>query len=158
MSREIETIMNDVRNLSHEYAPQIQTVDNLNNALISFISRINLKNKIEFKFIIENDRLYSIDQNLALEIYRIVTELLKNIVSHSQASKAFISISTFKSDVKIEVEDNGIGFNQTKDNNEQGIGIRNIHTRVRLSGGNIKFAEKENNTGTRVVIDLPFKY
>jgi len=158
MSREIEILMNDVRALSHEYAPYIQTVDNLNNALLSFISRINFKHNIDCQLIIESDRLYSIDKDLALEIYRIVTELLKNIVSHSQASRASVRINTVMSDVKIEVEDNGVGLVNISDKIDQGIGIRNINTRVSLSGGKVNFANKKNGNGTKIVIEMPFKY
>jgi signal transduction histidine kinase len=158
ISREIEIIMNDVRALSHEYAPYIQTVDNLNNALLSFISRINFKHNIDCQLIIESDRLYSIDKDLAIEIYRIVTELLKNIVSHSQASRASVRINTVMSDVKIEVEDNGVGLVSTSEKTDNGVGIRNIHTRVSLSGGKVNFADKENGNGTKIVIEMPFKY
>jgi signal transduction histidine kinase len=158
ISREIEIIMNDVRALSHEYAPYIQTVDNLNNALLSFISRINFKHNIDCQLIIESDRLYSIDKDLAIEIYRIVTELLKNIVSHSQASRASVRINTVMSDVKIEVEDNGVGLVSTSEKTDNGVGIRNIHTRVSLSGGKVNFADKENGKGTKIVIEMPFKY
>ena len=157
LNKEIETLSFEVRNLSHEYAPYIQDLNSLRNSLTSFIHRINSRNEINCTLVIEDSQLNYLDKSIALETYRIITELLKNIISHAKASNAVVAVTSKSAIIQIEVEDNGIGLPQasTAAGDTVGIGLRNIQTRVSLSGGNINFTEGVNGSGTKVVIEMP---
>ncbi len=157
LNKEIETLSFDVRNLSHEYAPYVQDIKSLRNALTNFIHRINSRNELNCKLSIEDYQLNFLDPSIALETYRIITELLKNIISHAKASNAIVTVSSKSTVIHIEVEDNGIGIptDIPSGKSDPGIGIRNIQTRVSLSGGNINFSNGQNGNGTKVVIELP---
>ena len=157
LNKEIETLSFDVRNLSHEYAPYVHDINSLRDALTNFIHRINSRNELNCKLSIEDYQLTYLNQSIALETYRIITELLKNIISHAKASKAIVSVSSKETVIHIEVEDNGIGIptETPSSKSDPGIGIRNIQTRVSLSGGNIQFSNGQNGNGTKVVIELP---
>lgn len=155
ISDEIEKLSFDVRNLSHEYAPFIDDSNSLEKALLNFITRIQAKNEINCKLHYDVASNSQIQPNIAIELYRIVTELLKNIVVHAKAQHANVDISTNNMTILIKVEDDGIGL-QTKDQKkEHGIGLRNINTRVQLAGGSIQFEETANQEGTKVSIQIP---
>ncbi|PMD85992.1 hypothetical protein BWI97_26495 [Siphonobacter sp. BAB-5405] len=65
-------------------------------------------------------------------IYRIIQEVLTNIVKHSQATEAVVQVFLNKKLVRITVEDDGIGYTLNEKTN--GIGIRNMYKRAELAG------------------------
>lgn len=86
-------------------------------------------------------------KHLEIAIYRIVQELINNVIKHAAATKASINLSFKKKQITIRVEDNGIGFNMLKVK-DGGIRIPSIENKLhplngkmdisaRISGGSI---------------------
>ena len=99
-----------------------------------------------------NDRL---DQELEVQTYRIIQELISNVIKHSRANMLEIQINRFENILSLIIEDNGVGFN-VKDitTSNKGIGLKNIASRVNhLKGELIIDSSKEK--GTTVSIDIP---
>lgn len=88
-----------------------------------------------------------------LIIFRIVQELLNNVVKHSAATAIDIVLDYQPKKMWITVKDNGKGFETGKQQDNKGLGLRNIHNRIALINGNISF-ESEENKGTAVTIEL----
>lgn len=93
-----------------------------------------------------------------LIIFRIIQELINNIIKHAKASTILIQL-TYKPDTfSISVNDNGTGFDLTPlnagENSKFGLGIRNIHKRAQLIGAHFSIASTLG-AGTTVTLLLP---
>lgn len=88
---------------------------------------------------------------LQLTVYRIIQELINNIIKHSGATEAIVQINQHNKTLVITVEDNGKGFNYIKD--KKGIGLLNIESRLSLVRGKMEVDSSES-LGTSVYIEL----
>lgn len=84
-------------------------------------------------------------------MYRIVRELIQNIVKHAQATEAIIEIVQEQQLFNIVVEDNGIGFDP-KDSHK-GFGLQNLQYRVQSLQGTISI-ESARGMGTTINISF----
>lgn len=87
----------------------------------------------------------------ALSLYRIVQELIHNALKHGQANEATVEIGTDDQHLRINVEDNGKGWEITGDGLEQGTGISNIKRRIKILGGTMEI-DSRLGIGTTVYI------
>ena len=86
-----------------------------------------------------------------LSVYRIVQELLGNIIKHSKATQAIVQLSVNQNTLSLTVEDNGIGF--VSGNNAKGMGITSVQSRVVAMNGRM---EMEASPGNGVSAYLEF--
>lgn len=93
-------------------------------------------------------------QNLEFEIaiYRIVQELMSNILKHAEATKADIHITKDSNQFTLIVEDNGKGFDP-ENPDKFGMGMANIKQRVAALGGAVTFDSKLG-AGATVIIEI----
>jgi len=90
-----------------------------------------------------------------VNIYRMVQECISNIVKHSQATDAFISIKRDEHAILFTVRDNGKGFVVSKSNRtaRSGFGLRLIQERAQMMGGETVL-ESAPGRGTQITIKL----
>lgn len=93
-----------------------------------------------------------IENTLEIQIFRIIQELLTNIIKHSNASEANIQFSEQGSTLTIMVEDNGKGFNLNT--SKSGIGLTNVEKRIEKMNGEIVIDTSEGN-GTTIILNIP---
>ena len=89
-----------------------------------------------------------------IHFYRIVQELLTNILKHSQATEANLTIRRAGPVLRALIQDNGCGFDSGEARRHEGFGLRGIRERVRTIGGSLQF-ETGAGEGTTVVIEVP---
>jgi signal transduction histidine kinase len=98
-------------------------------------------------------------------VYRVVQEALNNAAKHAKASEISISVSGGPEGVRIEVRDNGTGFNSTAFNatashsdmgSERGLGLLGIKERVRQLGGDANI-DSRPGSGTTLLANIPFR-
>jgi len=90
---------------------------------------------------------------LQITVYRIVQELLSNAVRHGKATNIVVQCSQNERDFIIAVEDNGIGFDKTKLEKNDGIGLSTIKSRVSYYLGKLELISAPGE-GTTVHIEL----
>lgn len=95
----------------------------------------------------------SFSQLLKTYLYRIAQEALNNIVKHSGASRAVISIFSDISKVYLHIEDNGVGYDPSKVN-ESGNGMYNMKERAILLGGKFEVIASKGN-GVKIQAEFP---
>ena len=90
-----------------------------------------------------------------MSIYRIVLELINNIVKHAQANKVTVQIIKYPDYINLSVEDNGSGFDYLNALQEKkGIGLGNVLSRVDYLRGKMN-VDSVPGRGTTVIIDVP---
>jgi signal transduction histidine kinase len=93
------------------------------------------------------------DETLKTLLYRIVRELLFNVVKHAETGEARLSLTREKEGLRVVVEDEGKGFVPDKQL-KGGLGLVSIRERIEQLGGTIEIASQPGE-GTRVVIEVP---
>jgi len=94
-------------------------------------------------------------KHLEIAIYRIVQELINNVIKHAAATKASINLSFKKKQITIRVEDNGIGFNMLKVK-DGGIRIPSIENKLHLLNGKMDISARISG-GSIITIQLSDK-
>jgi len=101
---------------------------------------------------------YEAEKQKELIIFRIVQEVLNNIIKHAAASRITILLSYQINGLCITISDNGKGFDldflQKSHGQIKGLGIRNMHSRARMAGGIFSITSTIGK-GTTVNINLP---
>jgi len=87
-------------------------------------------------------------------IYRIVQEIINNIIKHAAASTIRLSMSQHDYGTLLSIHDNGQGISKEAIHASTGIGWKNINARVHLMSGQIKILSSKQS-GTQIEIILP---
>jgi signal transduction histidine kinase len=90
----------------------------------------------------------------ALCLYRILQETTRNIVRHSGASSATVTLGLAGTDLRLVVDDNGHGFDVERARRSGGLGLVSMHERVRSLDGTLTI-ESAPGRGTRVEANVP---
>lgn len=113
------------------------------------------KVKMRANFILhdELDELLLKDSTLPLIIYRIVQELLNNAMKHSEATEVTLNLSSIPDGLELYYEDNGIGFDFSKIETIDSMGIRGIHERVKAFNGTMDM-QTSPSLGMKMTIQI----
>lgn len=117
---------------------------------------INTEIQFELKGNIEEKRY---DYNTEINLFRVISELLNNSVKHGHPSKIKVSIEEINDYLRIDYTDNGKGFiisENGQTTKTKGMGLENIHSRVKSLKGNY-FIDSKPSGGTKVYIQIPLK-
>lgn len=131
-------------------------VSGLSEAIRHEISWMERSGKYEIGYIIEGEMpaVNSPDKDLIL--FRILQEILNNVIKHASASKINIKLEYLNEQLKFEIGDNGIGFDASDMPLEQrGMGLQNIRKRAGIIGGEVEIRSNPGK-GTSVTIFIPY--
>lgn len=141
IAAQIAHIGNEVRNMSHSFSPIILQDKGLYNAITDMVDIIRNNSSIDLQFEWLGEKQH-ISFQYQIIIYRIVQELIQNMLKYSKANNGILQIMVQKKLVSIYIEDNGEGINSKK--LKAGIGLRSIENLVQILQGNFKVESKEN--------------
>ena len=105
-------------------------------------------------------RLANLPQSTEIIVYRLVQECCNNIAKHSAASHVNISVSSADEILRLNVEDNGVGF-VVEDAlaRRDSFGLSGMRERVALLGGHFDIRSSSGGSkkdrGTRISVELP---
>ncbi|NIG56110.1 sensor histidine kinase [Chitinophaga sp. Cy-1792] len=141
-----DTIIQQLRYISQSLHPQALENLGLAHALDSFCSLINKNKQVKINFVGPEDT-YPVDQSKALHAYRVVQELINNIIKHAQATEVTVFYSNTPARLTIEVADNGneklLHTLDTAKQKINSLGLKNIESRLNIIGGAISFNKWE---------------
>ncbi|MEO6253287.1 MAG: sensor histidine kinase [Ferruginibacter sp.] len=143
--------INDLSDLSHSMSSEII----LNNGLIKALeyeeNQLKRSGLYEIHFTTTGNPIY-LESSTELVLFRIVQEVLNNIVKHAAASSIKMHVHYNEAYLSIEIHDNGKGFNVAE--HIQGTGVQNIKKRTALLNGNLEI-NSNKHTGTEIKIKIP---
>lgn len=142
----------EIRSVSHNMMPNALLKNSLASAVRDFIDKID-KRALKVHIYTEglDERL---DSNVETVLYRVIQECVNNVIKHAEASTLDISISRDKEGISATIEDNGKGFDTQDRSRFEGIGLKNISTRIEYLKGTVDF-DSAPGRGTLVAIHVP---
>jgi len=152
MSELLDSAAAEVRMISHQMMPKELEQFGLVPAIESLL-RNNLENsgiQFEFNQLGMEKRL---PQVVELNIFRIIQELLSNVLRHAEAKNLHVQLLKRQGAVVLIVEDDGKGF-EIKNDESFGIGLMNIESRIKMINSNFVI-ESEPGKGTTIRIRIP---
>ena len=145
----IDNSIEEIRLLSSRHVTPLKNVD-LEKLIENLIDNLNKATSIKTVLVYKiTNRL---NDDLKLNIYRIIQEQTNNIIKHSAAQNVTITIEELNNMINMKVTDDGKGFDITKERG--GIGISNIINRVETFNGKFKIESSVGN-GCKIWISLP---
>lgn len=148
----LDVSIRELRRVAHNMMPEMLVKFGLDEALKEYCSTVNATKLVEVKYqsLGVESRL---NQSAEIIVYRIIQELLNNILKHSKASEAFIQVIREDKRLNIIVEDNGKGLDIAALEKSKGAGWTNIRSRVEYLKGQLDI-NSEPGKGTLVNIEL----
>jgi two-component system, NarL family, sensor kinase len=148
----IDTSIKELRRVAHNMMPEMLTKFGLDEALKEYCNTINATKLLAVKY--QSLGMESrLEKATEIIMYRIVQELLNNILKHAAASEVFVQLIRENNRLNIVVEDNGRGFDTVLLENSKGAGWVNIRSRVEYLKGQLD-VHSETGKGTLVNIEL----
>lgn len=145
-----------VRGISHNLHSNILKQFGLNEAIRHFVNQLTKGTLIETSINLD-DRYPSEFNENNISIYRLVQELINNILKHGQATCIRINSQLDKGSLYLTIEHNGKGLRHEEFERlryeKEGLGLKNIQNRIILLKGTIQFSEEPE--GYRIAIELP---
>lgn len=154
LNQSSETI-DEIRDITYGLRPYLLDKLGLTEEIKTLLDKIAATNSIDiYPKIDDIDNLFS--EEAEMNIYRIVQEILNNILKHSDASEAIVEIKKHQAIVSIKISDDGHGFepdNLKNKNKRSGFGLQGLAERVQMIGGTYSIKSKISE-GTTVLVDL----
>jgi two-component system, chemotaxis family, CheB/CheR fusion protein len=149
----IEDISDDVRRTAHQLHPSLVEHLGLAAALRSLC--IDFSKQLKLRINCRQPNIQSpIAPEIALCLYRVAQEALRNVAQHSGAKSATVSLASARNQIRLTVSDKGAGFDRNGSNTKRGLGILSMEERVRSVGGKISI-DSSPGRGTRLVVEVP---
>jgi signal transduction histidine kinase len=144
--------IDEIRRISNNLMPSVLKEFGLITAVRNLCKMLNSLGKTNFSFEtnLENDIA---DKKKKIYIYRIIQEISNNILKHSDANNASITLNNSKQ-IKLIIMDNGKGFSIDAALKSSGNGIYNMKERVLALKGEIHI-ETSSGNGTLIEINIP---
>jgi len=148
----IDTSIKELRRVAHNMMPEMLKKFGLDEALKEYCNTINTTKLLTVKYqsLGMDARL---DKSIEIIIYRIIQELLNNIMKHAAATQAFVQLIRENNRLNVVVEDNGKGFDTTLLENSKGAGWINIRSRVDYLKGQLDI---NSDAGKGTLVNIEF--
>jgi signal transduction histidine kinase len=144
-----------IRHLSHELHPGVLQYAGLATALRSHCREFEREHGLPVTFHAD-DGLGTIPPDVALCLYRVTQEALKNAAKHAKASHVWVAVTRDRSDLVLTIRDDGRGFDLGEAQARGGLGLISLDERVRLAGGQLALDAKPQQ-GTEIHVRVPLR-
>ncbi len=157
MYKIIDTSINTTRRISHDLLPPTLENFGLLEAIRELCDGINSAhpNLIDFRIVTNESKIE--EKALALNLFRVIQELINNSIKHAHATKIELFLWFHPEHTEITYSDNGRGMAIEKLRSQRGLGLKNIDSRLSMIGAEVKF-DSAPGEGFNVAIHLNTKY
>jgi signal transduction histidine kinase len=155
MKMKLIGVSEDVHNLSRQLHPAILDDLGLVEAVKSECMVFSRRTGIALSFE-PNNVPGAIPKDIALCLYRVIQEGLKNIEKHAKITQAQISLQGFSGSIRLLIQDVGAGFDPHTMKNKAGLGLSSIRERVGFINGTMS-VKSEQGKGTEIEVFVPLE-
>jgi PAS domain S-box-containing protein len=149
----LEGIIQETRSLTFELSPPLLYEIGL-EAAIEWLAE-SLQDRYNLRITIEDDELEKpLNEKIRPLLFRIVRELLLNVIKHARAEHVNIVLKKESGTIKIDIVDDGVGFDQSQ--KSENYGLFSIREQLEHLGGDFAI-QSHVNRGTTVSITAPLQ-
>ncbi|MBT8132634.1 MAG: PAS domain-containing sensor histidine kinase [Gammaproteobacteria bacterium] len=152
-SQQLQEAIDTVRSLTFTLHSTPLHSEGLDAALDELGQSLTIRQNLQFS-LSSRPRSRRLSRPARLSVYRIVRELLVNVVKHAQASQVRVSVGEDERFLHILVADNGVGI-ADKTRSSSGTGLQSVRSQLKLFNGEFSI-ESSANDGTRISVRLPY--
>lgn len=136
------------RKISHSLDSGMLKHFGLEAAINQLTEAVSSARNITFNLSLQTDRISS---DAALEVYRIIQELVNNTLKHAHCSRVSLELTQVANSLTLIYEDNGVGFNRSEI--KSGMGLKNIENRVQKLDGELTI-DSYRGKGSTFIIEI----
>ncbi len=148
----IDQTIQQIREISQDLRPPILDVAGINLSLKEYCAQLAEKTSLSIEY--EGSELPGLDAEIGISLFRIVQELLTNVLKHAHATAVTVDLRQADGAIALSVQDNGTGLKKTT--SKEGLGLLGIQERLDILGGSLVVTSKKRD-GTKVVVSIPWK-
>jgi signal transduction histidine kinase len=153
MTTTIETTINTVRRIASELRPGVLDDLGLVAAIEWQVEQFQARTGIKCHWTSTANEV-ELDREKATAVFRILQEILTNVLRHAQATNLYVKLSRTRHDFELEVKDDGRGITESQRMNSRSLGLLGMKERALLVGGEVRITGKEGQ-GTTVLVRVP---
>lgn len=146
----LDEVVGEVRRISHDMVAGTLARFGLPKALTDLKDAVQIKGRIEVELSIFG--VGRLERSLEIALYRVIQELVSNVLKHAQASELTIALTQHADRLNVIVADNGKGFDV--DQLSDGMGMVNVRSRIAAFNGELT-VDSSLGRGTTVSIQVP---
>jgi signal transduction histidine kinase len=144
--------LESTRRIAHDLLPPVLDKFGLHAGIEELCADFNSSKSVKVAY--ENNITFDpADKSKHLHVFRVLQELMNNSLRHGLATQINIAFSQEETLTVCNYNDNGCGFEASNVKNQQGLGMKNISSRISFLNGVINI-HSEQNKGVQVI----FKY
>ncbi|MDX1523870.1 MAG: sensor histidine kinase, partial [Anaerolineae bacterium] len=147
--------LQEMRLLLFELRPPVLEEEGLVAALQTRLEAVERRSGLEIALNIEGNE-DQLPLHVEEALYRIALEALNNALKHAQAHKVEVLLHQSPNCVKLEIVDDGLGFDPANLRQKGGMGLRGMQERARLAGGQLT-VDSRPDEGTKVLVEIAMK-
>ena len=142
--------ISETRSVSHNLIPEFIKTHGLENYLNLIVNtvRSSTEIKLDLEVDLEGEAL---ENRLQIYICRLIQEMINNTLKHANAKEVKIKINKTKNEIRLDYEDDGIGFDTSK--KAEGHGLKNLRKKANEINAKLTI-ESEENQGTKIHFSL----
>ena len=134
-------VLNSSRQIAHNLLPPILEKFGLFAALEELMEEFSTTKKLIITYDINYE--IALNKKQELHLFRIMQELLNNSIKHGKATRAFVEIKEDLDTLQINYTDNGIGFQVKQALRQNGLGLKNIKSRLAMLDGHLNIKSQQ---------------
>ena len=146
-------LLTDIKSLSVSLSSDRIAKTGLSQALAIEVERLNKTGQFTAVYT-ESGHLPLLDNDKATILYRMVQEVLNNMVKHSGAKTISVLLDASEKLITLALTDNGIGFSMSEKIKSGGAGLLNLQNRAKLINAKM-YTESAPGEGSKTTIELP---
>ncbi|MDR6784944.1 two-component system NarL family sensor kinase [Pedobacter africanus] len=151
----LDSSIKEMRRVAHNMMPEILVKYGLDIALKEYCEEMDRSSMLHVNYQSIGIHQADIPQTTAINIYRIIQELVNNSIKHAQAKNVLVQLHQSEQEklLAITVEDDGNGFDTNQLKQSEGMGWLNITNRIEFLKGKIDL-QSEPSKGTSIMIEI----
>jgi len=153
LRQRIGALSDDLRRVAYRLHPSALEHLGLVVAIESLCAEFSTAERIQVRFR-KQDVPRTLPADIALCIFRVTQECLRNVARHSGATRAYVALVGGKDGLGLVISDRGTGFDLELVKGKKGLGLVSIAERVRLVGGTLAIQTRPGD-GARIELRIP---
>lgn len=147
--------LEEVRSISRGLYPALLKQLGLTGSIEQLLLDVDEQTDLFVSVDIDDIDAYFNDQE-ALNLYRFIQENVTNVIKHAHATTLAVLIEKRGNAIRVEIKDNGRGFDSTEKIKQHSLGLKTMQERIKMLNG-IFTLESERKIGTLVLAEIPLK-